>query len=343
MKGVTFGNLHSYRDLNLILAEKVIGTPSPKTELIEIPGSDGVLDFTEFFDGVKYNNRKLSFEFSTIVQPSEFMTLFSTVQNALHGQKMMIYLDDDPEWYYIGRVNVSEWKSDKLHGKLTVDCDCEPYKYRMTSQAVYLCGKNLLNLNSVVNTRPLYWTKTETGFAFDRGTATGNGSVYFEIPVVKGKTYTFSAKGTTFTGGTPSLYVYNNFVERTVIKRANLPASLSFVALETTRYAFTLIANTTTNTVNFTNVMVEEGDIDTAFEAYDATAKEVSAAFSNTRKAAIPTVYASAAMTVENGHNLATLSPGANVLPEFSFVKGENTLIFKGNGSAVVEWKEGGL
>ena len=343
MKGVTFGNLHSYRDLNLILAEKIISTPSPKTELIEIPGSDGVLDFTEFFDGVKYNNRKLSFEFSTLVQPSEFMTLFSTVQNALHGQKMMIYLDDDPDWYYIGRVNVSEWKSDKLHGKLTVECDCEPYKYKMTSQAVYLCGKNLLNLNAVVNTRPLYWTKSATGYAFERGTATGNGYVYFEIPVEKGKTYTFSALGTTYTGNTPSLYVYNNFAERIIIKKVNSPYSLSFVALETTRYAFALVGNSTTQTANFTNVMVYEGDVTIPFEAYDTTAKELSAAFSNTRKAAIPTVYASTAMSVENGHNLATLSPGANVLPEFSFVKGENTLIFKGSGVVRVEWKEGGL
>ena len=343
MKGITFGNLHSYRDLNLILAEKVIGTPSPKTELIEIPGSDGVLDFTEFFDGIKYNNRKLSFEFSTMVPQSEFMSLFSTVQNALHGQKLTIFLDDDPEWYYIGRISVSEWKADKIIGKLTIDCDCEPYKYKMTSQAVNLCGKNLLNLNNVVNTRPAYWTKTETGFAFDRGTATGNGSVYFEIPVVKGKTYTFSARGTTYTGTNPSLYVYNNFVERAVIKRVNSPFFLSFVAQETTRYAFTLIANSTTAAANFTNVMVFEGDVTIPFEAYDTTEMEVSASFSNTRKAAIPTVYASNEMTMENGHNLATLNPGENVLPEFAFVKGENTLIFKGNGVAVVEWKEGGL
>ena len=343
MKGITFGEYHSYRDLHLILTEKTIGTPSPKTELIDIPGSDGVLDFTEFFDGVKYKNRELSFEFSTLVPQSEFMTLFSMVQNALHGKKMMISLDADPEWYYIGRISVSEWKADRRIGLLTIDCDCEPYKYRVSSQAVNLCGKNLLNLANVVNTRPTYWTKTETGFAFDRGTATGNGSVYFEIPVVKGKTYTFSARGTTFTGTNPSLYVYNNFVERKVIKRVNSPFFLSFVAEETTRYAFALIANSTTATANFVNVMVFEGETTIPFEAYDATEKEVAAAFSNTRKAAIPTVYASNEMTVENGHSFATLSPGANILPEFAFVMGENTLIFKGNGVAVVEWKEGGL
>lgn len=38
MKGIAFGNLHTYRDLNMILTHKTIGTPSPKTNLLDIPG-----------------------------------------------------------------------------------------------------------------------------------------------------------------------------------------------------------------------------------------------------------------------------------------------------------------
>ena len=136
MKGVRFGNYHSYDDFNLILAQKTIGTPSPKTETIDIPGGDGVLDLTEFFGEVKYNNRPLSFEFSTKVPQAEFMNLFSKVQNAIHGQKMRIVLDEDSEWYYIGRITVSEWKADKNIGKLTIDCDCEPYKSKLENTVV---------------------------------------------------------------------------------------------------------------------------------------------------------------------------------------------------------------
>lgn len=136
MKGVKFGNYHSYNDLSLILSSKTIGTPSPKTETIDIPGGDGVLDLSDFFGEVKYNNRKLEFEFSTIVPQTEFMNLFSEVQNALHGQKMQIILDDDSEWYYVGRVTVSEWKADKNIGKLTIDCDCEPYKTKIAKTVV---------------------------------------------------------------------------------------------------------------------------------------------------------------------------------------------------------------
>jgi hypothetical protein len=135
MKGIRFGNHHSFHDFDLILANKTIGTPSPKTETIDIPGGDGVLDLTEFFGETKYNNRNLSFEFSTMVPTSEFPALFSKVQNALHGKRMAITLDEDPGWYYTGRVSVSEWKAEKNIGKLTIDCDCEPYK-RQSSPTV---------------------------------------------------------------------------------------------------------------------------------------------------------------------------------------------------------------
>jgi len=136
MKGVNFGDFHSYRDFSLILSQKTIGTPSPKTETIDIPGGDGVLDLTEVFGEVKYNNRNLSFEFSSIVPQSDFMDQFSHIQDALHGQKMRIVLDDDPEWYYTGRISVSEWKADKNIGKLTIDCDCEPYKTKLSETVV---------------------------------------------------------------------------------------------------------------------------------------------------------------------------------------------------------------
>ena len=137
MKGIKFGSYHSYNDFQLILATKTIGAPSPKTETIDIPGGDGVLDLTEFFGETKYGNRNLSFEFSSLVIPSEFMSLFSRVQNALHGKKMSIILDDDPDWYYIGRISVSEWKADRNIGNLVVDCDCEPYKYQIGTTEIY--------------------------------------------------------------------------------------------------------------------------------------------------------------------------------------------------------------
>ncbi len=136
MKGIHFDNVHTFDDLQLILTNKVIGSPTVKTNVLDRPGADGMLDWTEFFGEVKYGNRNLSFDFQTMVQQSQFMDVFSKVENALHGRKMRILLDDDPAWYYIGRVIVSDWKAERQIGKLTIDCDCEPYKYKMDNTVV---------------------------------------------------------------------------------------------------------------------------------------------------------------------------------------------------------------
>ena len=52
-------------------------------------------------------------------------------------KKMAVILDEDPEWYYFGRIKVSEWKADRNIGKLTIDCDCDPYKYQIGTTEVY--------------------------------------------------------------------------------------------------------------------------------------------------------------------------------------------------------------
>lgn len=136
MKGITFGDYHSYDDLSLILNSKEIEAPEPKTETTDIPGGDGELDFTEFSGAVRYKNRKLTFEFSYIGVQSTFLTEFSTVQNAIHGKKVHITLDDDPNFFYVGRCAVDKWKADKNIGKITVEANCEPYKYKQITTTV---------------------------------------------------------------------------------------------------------------------------------------------------------------------------------------------------------------
>lgn len=339
MKGIMFGNYHSYRDFQLILSAKTIGTPSPKTETIDIPGGDGVLDLTEFFGETKYKNRPLSFEFSSMVTPSEFMSQFATVQNALHGKKMTIALDDDPEWYYIGRISVSEWKADRNIGKLTIDCDCEPYKYRITSQAVNLCGVNLLNLDvgQAVLTHEAVWAKTETGYSFTRGGVSGGSFLYFNIPVKKGQTYIFSAD---YKLTAQTIYVYKDRLYGTAMASGN---PCIFTAEESGIYLFGLYCSSGVTEAVFNNVMLREGSAKASFVAYDATEKELAVTFSNTRKSAIPTAYVTGSVTVETPANFNTLVEGENTLPEFIFYQGDTTLTFKGNGIVVVEWKEGGL
>ena len=130
MNTVNFGNYNSYLDFNLFLNSKEIEAPTIKNKSIELEAGDGELDYTEYFGGVKYNNRKLSFEFSTKEPQNNFLKIFSNLQNLLHGKKMKIVLDDDTDFYYYGRVSLNKYKSNGRIGKIAIEVDCEPYKYK---------------------------------------------------------------------------------------------------------------------------------------------------------------------------------------------------------------------
>lgn len=134
MIGVQFGEKHSYRDWKLMRTEKNIGMPAIKKDLIEIPGADGTLDFTESLTGdVKYDNRRLEFSFFVDESYKKWYSLVSEISNYLHGRRMKIILDDDIGFYYIGRAQVDEFKSNRNIGIITIVCDVEPYKYDVTS------------------------------------------------------------------------------------------------------------------------------------------------------------------------------------------------------------------
>ena len=136
MNGITFGNYHSYDDLHLILASKEIGAPTVKTMKIDVAGADGSLDLTDYFGEPKYGNVIHKFQFSTIGSQSEFPATFSAVKNALHGKKMRVILDDDSHFFYVGRLDVSSFTSSKGIGKINIEADCEPYKYKAAKTVV---------------------------------------------------------------------------------------------------------------------------------------------------------------------------------------------------------------
>ena len=192
MKGIQFGNEHSYTDWGLLLKSKEIQSPEPKINQIEIEGSDGVLDLTEFFGQVKYKNRSLSFQFEKMnIKPRDFLALYSQVQNSIHGQMMKVILDDDPNYYYYGRVTVNEWKSNKNLGEIVIEVDAEPYKYRLTETMTMLnvTGERTVNLlNSKKRVVPTITTTAEFTISFGNytGVFSAGNFVIPELELVEG-------------------------------------------------------------------------------------------------------------------------------------------------------------
>lgn len=159
MKGISFGNYHSYDDFGLILTKKVISAPSPKTHYVEIEGADGSLDFSEAFGEVKFERRTLEFDFTSLAPRSDFWTTFTEIQNALHGKSFHIIDDEDSDYYYIGRVTIDKWSIDKVVGSFKVKVEAEPYKYylRETQRSDTITGtKTMVYRNDRMTVNPTF-------------------------------------------------------------------------------------------------------------------------------------------------------------------------------------------
>ena len=167
MKGIRFGGLHSFDDLDLILSKKELGAPAVKVSKIDIPGADGALDQTDFFGEPKFDNATHRFEFTANTLPDDFLSLFSRVKNALHGKKMRIILDGDPLYFYLGRCFVDKHTDEKGVAKIDIECDCDPYKLKkdhtVIAQALDGTAKTISMTNGRKRAVPEVQIYTESG------------------------------------------------------------------------------------------------------------------------------------------------------------------------------------
>lgn len=131
MNGVTFGTFHSYRAWGLMLTKMpFVSPPEADEKLITVPGSNVVIDLTEALAGtVTYRPREIRCEFVTVENREKWAELYSEILNALHGKRMEIVLDNDPDYYYVGRISVGEFEPDRKTAALTISATVEPYKY----------------------------------------------------------------------------------------------------------------------------------------------------------------------------------------------------------------------
>ncbi len=131
VQGVTFGDKHTYRAWKLLLkSNPVISSPKPKTKIILVPGTNTVIDLTESLTGgeVKYEPRTIQCEFYVMGGRSKWPAVYTAILNEIHGKKLKIIMDDDPNYYYFGRVAIDDFKSDKTAASIVITAEVEPYK-----------------------------------------------------------------------------------------------------------------------------------------------------------------------------------------------------------------------
>lgn len=132
---ITFGDKNTWDDWHLIPSKRPsFNPPTVKSQYVDIPGGNGVLDLTESLTGYPlYNTRTGSWTFYVENGFKPWDELYSEISNYLHGQKLRAILEDDPGFYYEGRFTVDEWNSDSWWSTITISYDVYPYKKELTS------------------------------------------------------------------------------------------------------------------------------------------------------------------------------------------------------------------
>lgn len=133
--GVTFvlqsGTFRCFEDWNLIPKERLFVTPpEPRYHFVDIPGGNGAIDLTEALTGEPlYSNRTGSWEFyMDNEKPKSTRRRAQEILELLHGQAVKAILDEDPYYYYEGRIRVSEITPDETATVVKMEYNFLPYK-----------------------------------------------------------------------------------------------------------------------------------------------------------------------------------------------------------------------
>lgn len=145
---VTIGNKNTYDDWHLIAPNRLfVVAPSPRTNYIDILGKNGSLDYTEALTKLpRFSDRVGSWDF-VVLNPGDINDYPDTSDMSrrwpdLYSELMFYFrarhfdrvvLDDDPDYYYSGRVWVSNWQMSSGWSQVTLSYHFSPFKKRLDS------------------------------------------------------------------------------------------------------------------------------------------------------------------------------------------------------------------
>lgn len=135
---INIGDRNTWDDWHLVPTSRpLVNPPGVKTHYVTVPGRDGELDLTEALAGrAVFQDRTGEWEFYVINSGQleynsnydEWYNRYTTIMQYVQGQDFKIVLDDDPAYFYKGRISVGQWSSDAGNSRITLKYILGPYK-----------------------------------------------------------------------------------------------------------------------------------------------------------------------------------------------------------------------
>lgn len=124
--------VNTLRDWHIVpLGRPVVNPPEQKLTTIDIPGANGILDISNSLTHYPvFNNRTGSMKFAMLVDETDWLTCYTKMLRFLQGNNVKMIMEDDPKYYYEGRVYVDNWdsKNDGTWSEVTIGYDLQPYR-----------------------------------------------------------------------------------------------------------------------------------------------------------------------------------------------------------------------
>ena len=116
----------------MLIRRPVISSPAPRLLTREVAGMDGLLDITEDLDlQIYYEEREVRLEFLSAASRDGMDAERASIMSFVHGKYLVMVDEDLPDWYWIGRWNVS-YEEDKSGAFALVTITGTVYPYRLS-------------------------------------------------------------------------------------------------------------------------------------------------------------------------------------------------------------------
>ncbi|MCI8355188.1 MAG: hypothetical protein HFI47_08905 [Lachnospiraceae bacterium] len=176
MLGAVFGDRRSV-DYGAVMNYARITPPAVKENYVDIAGGDSDIDLTEAVGGVAFGDGQIDFKFTLFDRRQA-----ERMKNDLHGRRLRIVLEREPDFYYDGRVKCTKCGQEgTLHG-LLMEAKIKPYKRekRATVQVekASAAWKDVILVNSRMPVMPEITVEGKAVLSYEGGRYAMESGVY---------------------------------------------------------------------------------------------------------------------------------------------------------------------
>lgn len=132
---VTINGIDMFKTYHAPLKElHSVQPPALKSFFQDVPGGDGSIDLSTANSGrPTYERREITMNFKCEMPMNRWTTTMSEILRNFHGKEGKIIFEDEPDYYYIGRMEVSDYERVVQTGAFVITVNAEPYKYELSS------------------------------------------------------------------------------------------------------------------------------------------------------------------------------------------------------------------